>query len=54
MGYRSVRFHQLGAEVRGVPNKTWDVEMDFMVRDFTMDPGQDLLVALRTPQALTK
>jgi hypothetical protein len=47
---RHMRFHQLGSELRGISKKTWDVELDFLCRDFTMDPGQDLLVVLRDPQ----
>ena len=49
IGTRIVRFNQLGSKLRGVAAKEWSVEIDFNMRDFTMDPGQDLLVVLCEP-----
>lgn len=41
----SLTFTQLPSEIRNIPKKTWTVEkLPFNMRDFTMDPSQDLLV----------
>lgn len=41
-----VHFNQLGSELRGIPSKTWEIDLKMHCRDFTMDPGQDLLVVV--------
>ena len=44
---RSLRFIQVPSVFRGIEEKEWTVEdIGFKVGDFTMDPSQDLLVAL--------
>ena len=51
IGTKALRFKRTGSKLRGIEENTWDVDYGFNIRDFTMDPGQDLLVALREPQA---
>ena len=41
-----VEFLQLPSRIRGIPMQQWTLKFDFDVRDFTMDPSQDLLVAI--------
>jgi len=44
---RSLRFIQVPSVFRGIEEKEWTIEdIGFRVGDFTMDPSQDLLVAL--------
>ena len=44
---RSLRFIQVPSVFRGIEEKEWTVEdIGFRVGNFTMDPSQDLLVAL--------
>jgi len=44
---RSLRFIQVPSVFRGIKEKEWTIEdIGFRVEDFTMDPSQDLLVAL--------
>lgn len=52
VGQRKLRFRRLGSKLRGVTPLAWDIDVDYIVRDFTMDPAQDLAVALREPQTL--
>ena len=46
-GPTSVEFTQLPSTVRGITEKVWKIDLDFDLRDFTIDPGQDLLVAVQ-------
>lgn len=44
-----LRFDRLGSKLRGIEPQTWTFDVSLDLRDFTMDPGQDLLVALHEP-----
>ena len=48
-GLQKVCFHQLGSTLRSIPRKTWETQLDFNCRDFSIDPAQDLLVAICQP-----
>jgi hypothetical protein len=39
-----IEFVQLPSRIRGVPKRQWTLKFGFAVRDFSMDPSQDLLV----------
>lgn len=43
---RHLSFMQLPSKLRGIPQLNWNVEVDFVIRDFGMDPSQDLLVLM--------
>lgn len=46
---RRLRCIQLPSALRDIPEKEWFIEdIGFTLRDFTMDPAQDLLVILET------
>ncbi|TFL06389.1 hypothetical protein BDV98DRAFT_600443 [Pterulicium gracile] len=46
-----IEFHQLAAHSRGIEKESWTVKgLDFPVRDFGMDPAQDLLVLVEKPR----
>ena len=48
----ALAFHQLPSDLRSVEQKMWTIGPDFGIRemrDFTMDPAQDLLVLFETP-----
>ncbi|KAG2350184.1 hypothetical protein BDR05DRAFT_954285 [Suillus weaverae] len=47
-----LHFRQLPSKYRKVEEKTWRVALDIHVRDFTMDPAQDLLVLIEQPTSL--
>ena len=49
VGQKQLRFNRLGSKLQSVVPHSWIVDVDLNVRDFTMDPGQDLFVALREP-----
>jgi hypothetical protein len=50
--HRGIRFWQLPGEIRGVEKKEWEHEdLGLNIRDFGMDPAQDLLVLLERPSA---
>lgn len=51
VGQKKLRFHRLGSKLSGVTPLAWAVDVDYDVRDFTMDPAQDLVVALKEPRA---
>ena len=40
-------FRQLPSRLRGIEAREWRLDVGFHVCDFTMDPSQDLLVALQ-------
>lgn len=48
-----IQFYQLPSDLRGIEEKRWTLPGDFgfVVRDFSMDPGQDLLVLVQTLDA---
>lgn len=52
VGQNNLRFNRLGSKLQGVSQQTWNVDLGFNLRDFTMDPGQDLLVVLRESQGM--
>lgn len=47
-----LHFRQLPSNYRKIEEKTWGVALDINVRDFTMDPAQDLLVLIEEPTQL--
>jgi hypothetical protein len=43
----ALRFFRLPSIHRGIPpSDPWEIKVDFTIRDFAMDPSQDLLVLL--------
>lgn len=47
---RVIFFRQLPSHYRGIEEKTWTVDAsEFNMRDFSMDPSQDLLVVAERP-----
>ncbi|KAF8634482.1 hypothetical protein AX15_000921 [Amanita polypyramis BW_CC] len=47
----ALHFKQLPSQSRGIQEKDWSVDVkQFQVKDFTMDPAQDLLVILELPR----
>ena len=50
-GPRTIQFRQLPSSVRGIPERTWELDLDFDIVDFTIDPGQDLMVAIEVTSA---
>ncbi|KAG1715996.1 hypothetical protein ID866_1161 [Astraeus odoratus] len=47
----SIRFRRLPSRIRGIEEMVWSVPMpDLDLRDFTMDPAQDLLVLIARPK----
>ncbi|KAG2159693.1 uncharacterized protein EDB93DRAFT_1073686 [Suillus bovinus] len=47
-----LHFRQLPSKYRKIEEKEWSVTLDMHVRDFTMDPAQDLLVLIEEPTLL--
>lgn len=47
----AIVFHQLPSDLRSIDARTWTLGPDFgmMIRDFAMDPSQDLLVLIESP-----
>jgi hypothetical protein len=45
-GSDAIEFVQLPSRIRGIPMRQWTLRFDFSVRDFSMDPSQDLLVTI--------
>jgi hypothetical protein len=43
-GPKTLVFRQLPSRLRGIESSEWKVDVDFPVRDFSMDKTQDLLV----------
>jgi len=41
-----IDFVQLPSRLRGIPMRQWTLKLDFVPRDFGMDPSQDLLVTI--------
>jgi hypothetical protein len=46
IGSDAIEFVQLPSHIRGIPMRQWTLRFDFSVRDFTMDPSQNLLVMI--------
>lgn len=46
IGMTKIEFRQFPSQLRGVEAETWTADPPCYVRDFTMDPGQDLLVVV--------
>lgn len=42
-------FRRLPSHYRSIQEQVWSLELDFMLRDFTLDPAQDLLVLVAQP-----
>ena len=42
----AMEFVQLPSRIRSIPMRQWTLRFDFAVRDFSMDPSQDLLVVI--------
>ncbi|KAG0704338.1 hypothetical protein DFH29DRAFT_801932 [Suillus ampliporus] len=47
-----LHFRQLPSKYRNIEEKLWHVALDIQVRDFTMDPAQDLLVLIEQTNLL--
>lgn len=49
-GSKSILLRQLHSTLRSIPGRTWKVEFDFILGDFTLDPTQDLIAALEVSE----
>lgn len=50
-GPQALSFRQLPSVLRGVQEKEWSLEdLGFEIRDFGMDPSQELLVVIQKPR----
>ncbi|KAH9937048.1 uncharacterized protein B0H18DRAFT_968898 [Fomitopsis serialis] len=50
----NLNFRQLPSALRSIEEKEWKIEgLGFEIRDFSMDPAQDLLVAIQMPDSPT-
>lgn len=48
---RTLHFKQLPSQSRSIEEKSWTVDISqFRVRDFGIDPAQDLLIIIERPQ----
>ncbi|EGO05189.1 hypothetical protein SERLA73DRAFT_174170 [Serpula lacrymans var. lacrymans S7.3] len=48
--HNTIFFRQLPSALRGIEEKEWEISIvEFQIRDFTIDPAQDLLVAVVNP-----
>jgi hypothetical protein len=45
-GDNAIDFVQIPSRLRGIPLCQWTLRLDFPLRDFCMDPSQDLLVTI--------
>ncbi|KAH8998839.1 hypothetical protein EDB86DRAFT_2910402 [Lactarius hatsudake] len=45
-GSDAIEFIQIPSRLRGIPMRQWTLRFDFDLRDFGMDPSQDLLVMI--------
>ena len=41
-----ISFVQIPSRLRDIPLRQWTIRLDFPIRDFGMDPSQDLLVTI--------
>ncbi|EKM61136.1 uncharacterized protein PHACADRAFT_247528 [Phanerochaete carnosa HHB-10118-sp] len=44
-----LHFTRLPSQIKGIEEKQWEVQLPVPIRDFAMDPSQDLLIAIGTP-----
>lgn len=42
-------FRQIPSKIKGLQEREWECVYDFAVRDFGMDPAQDLLASIELP-----
>jgi len=49
LGGRSLVFRRLPSHYRNIEEHVWSLDLDFILRDFTLDPAQDLLVLIAQP-----
>ena len=49
-GRETLVFKQIPSEIKGIEEKDWECHVGFNIRDFGMDPSQDLLVCIERPQ----
>ncbi|EPQ58998.1 hypothetical protein GLOTRDRAFT_70086, partial [Gloeophyllum trabeum ATCC 11539] len=48
--HRGMGFMQLPSRLRDIPMRQWDItDIGFLIRDFTLDPSQNLLVLIEMP-----
>ncbi|KZT72794.1 hypothetical protein DAEQUDRAFT_722413 [Daedalea quercina L-15889] len=53
-GQSSINFRQLPSAIRGIDEKEWSInDIGFEIRDFGIDPAQNLLVAIQMPDSPT-
>lgn len=45
-GNNSIFFVQIPSRLRDIPLRQWTIRLDYPLRDFGIDPSQDLLVAI--------
>ena len=45
---QSLVFTQIPSKLKGIEGKKWQYDLKFPVRDFSMDPSQDLLVVIQS------
>ena len=50
-GKRSLVFYQIPSPIRGIESKTWTVQVDEAIRDFAMDPTEELLIIVERSSA---
>ena len=48
-GEHTLMFYQIPSEVRGIDEREWSVQVNPCIRDFAVDPGQNLLVVVEKP-----
>lgn len=49
LGGRGLVFRRLPSHYRSIQEQLWSLDLDFILRDFTLDPAQDLLVLIAQP-----
>ena len=49
LGSSSLVFRRLPSRCRSIEEHVWSLDLDFILRDFTLDPAQDLLVLIAKP-----
>ena len=50
-GNDAIFFVQIPSRLRDIPLRQWKIKLDYPLRDFAMDPSQDLLVAIEIEMA---
>lgn len=46
---RGLVFRRLPSHYRSIEEHVWSIDLEFILRDFTLDPAQDLLVLIAQP-----